>query len=289
MRALVIGDTMLDVYVYGKVHRVAFEAQCPVFQGVASKCHLGAATNVAANLRRYGLDVDLVSLIGDDEVGVLVEKLCDERGIVMFCSFRGGQRLRERFCETVTGHQIFRCDYDPPDYMQPEEAVNLIHDAVEKRIRYDAVVISDYGYSVVSQKVLDALQPKSYGLLAIDISERNADKLTGTMDLAIVNGRISHKVSMETKERIVTHGASGLDYYRDGFRLFHLSATSGHPICTVGAGDSVLAAAVYAKLKGLDGAAMAGFANKQAGKLVGEHGTCCPTEPLTEVTDDNQG
>ena len=110
-RIVVIGDVILDQYILGKVERISPEAPVPVIDVVSQSFRLGGAANVVANIRGLGGQVDLVSVVGNDENGTQLRKLLLEQGANV-----NGLQVDENRPTTIKtrviaqNHQIVRID-----------------------------------------------------------------------------------------------------------------------------------------------------------------------------------
>ena len=156
LRALVIGDVMLDEYVYGRVERVSPEAPVPVVALQRREAQPGGAANVALNLASLGADVSLVGLRGDDETGErLAERLAaaglDGRHLVTSPTRRTTRKTRVM----AQGQQLLRVDTEDDAPPSPEEE-GLLWAAIGPLLaaKPDVVVFEDYDKGVVSAALI---------------------------------------------------------------------------------------------------------------------------------------
>ena len=111
---LVIGDLMLDRYVFGSVNRISPEASCPVFKK-NGKCveQLGGAANVAKQIRSFAQNVYVVGCIANDDIGKKIEQLLIESEIKAELIYHGGlmSTLKERYITDLNQQILFRGSY----------------------------------------------------------------------------------------------------------------------------------------------------------------------------------
>ena len=155
--ALVIGDVMLDVFLYGKSHRLSPEAPVPVVALDHDSKVLGGAGNVASNLKSLGIHVDICGFVGED--------INDIRDLLGVADISAGNLILCKGMHTITktrvvsnGQHLVRFDKEV-QFNNPESVVEL-----EKRIRqiservYDFIIISDYNKGVISKQIMDIVK-----------------------------------------------------------------------------------------------------------------------------------
>jgi D-beta-D-heptose 7-phosphate kinase/D-beta-D-heptose 1-phosphate adenosyltransferase len=152
-RCLVIGDLMLDKYIYGNVNRISPEAPVPIVHIFEQKFLLGGAANVAANIRAFGANVTLIGVLGIEAEANVFHKILDENGI----DFDGieSKHNTTTIKTRVIGnqHQIVRFDKEHTENLNLEDEKNFIKKCAENIQYADIVILSDYGKGVCSQTV----------------------------------------------------------------------------------------------------------------------------------------
>ncbi|MBV8683610.1 MAG: D-glycero-beta-D-manno-heptose 1-phosphate adenylyltransferase [Caulobacteraceae bacterium] len=263
-RVLVVGDVMLDRFVYGDVSRVSAEAPVPILAHTREIRMLGGAGNVARNIVALGGRVELVGLVGLDPSAMEVEALLAEDAI------GNGLVADSDRCSTVkmrfasAGQQLLRVDTEVvlPAPPQAERAL-------ETRIRTrapgcGAILLSDYGKGVVTPAVIDACLAASretgarlvvdskarrfghYG--PVDLVKPNAAELSRATDLPTetdVEVEAALAKALETCEAraiLVTRAAKGMSLAVRGEPVRHFSRPPPEVFDTAGAGDTALAA-----------------------------------------------
>ena len=153
-RVLIVGDAMIDTYIYGVVDRVSPEAPIPVVCPTRKVYCLGGAANVAQNAAALGAEVTVIFVVGDDENGRVLRQKMETAGIN--CAFIYGetdQRTIHKMRIVGNNQQITRIDwhdkYNLTERVE-EEVLAALHTAVEK---IDIVVISDYGKGTCTERV----------------------------------------------------------------------------------------------------------------------------------------
>lgn len=155
-RVVVVGDVMLDHFVYGRVNRISPEAPVPVVEFVHEEFRLGGAANVAHNLRAYGAQVALVGILGGDEwgqrvAGQLVDAGVDPTGLVTAGDRRTTRKLR---VVTSRNQQVARVDFEDDqdlDVRLEDHVASRFAPALEGA---GIVVVSDYLKGVVTARLM---------------------------------------------------------------------------------------------------------------------------------------
>ncbi|MFQ5787987.1 MAG: bifunctional heptose 7-phosphate kinase/heptose 1-phosphate adenyltransferase, partial [Thermodesulfobacteriota bacterium] len=179
---MVIGDVMLDRYIFGTVSRISPEAPVPILKTVDEKFTLGGAANVANNLISLGASVDIFGIIGNDSEGEKVSYLLkknniDPKGLVIDPS---------RFTTTKTrlvsrNQQVARIDKEKEDLMTQKKILTSIRRTFDKR-RPAGIIISDYAKGCINKelcKEIIQLARKNKIFLAVDPKGKDFTKYKG--------------------------------------------------------------------------------------------------------------
>ncbi|MEQ9410073.1 MAG: D-glycero-beta-D-manno-heptose 1-phosphate adenylyltransferase [Fuerstiella sp.] len=158
-RLLVIGDVMLDRYVYGDVTRTSPEAPVPVLNVHQTSVYPGGAAGVASFARNLSASVTLCGMVGDDSDGMTLSRLCEEAGLCTEGLLVDDSRVttrKERFLGHAEGRHaqhVLRVDHETTENIS-ETFVELVLDAVEKQLNtVDAIILSDYAKGVVTSTI----------------------------------------------------------------------------------------------------------------------------------------
>ncbi len=162
-RLLVVGDLILDRYVWGDAERISQEAPVPLLRADSREHRLGGAASVATMLAALGADVRLVGGLGDDPEGILVRRLLDERGIdhsgVVDLDDRP-TTLKERYIGRAQDRhpqQMIRVDYEVRAPIPAPAEATILDGLADAIRRVDVVLISDYDKGVCTPSLLRAL------------------------------------------------------------------------------------------------------------------------------------
>lgn len=295
VKALVVGDVMLDRTVTGTVHRCSPEAPVPVLTRPTTVDSLGGAANVARQLAALGVKVTLVGVVGDDEEGHVLRRLCDDAGIA-----DGLVNVADRptTCKTrfLSGsHHLLRLDreIDLPSTADVEKAVG---DQLAASAPVDVVVLSDYAKGAVTARVAaDTLatarawgapvlvdpkrsDPSLYaGVDIIKANHREMEALIG-VDLGDdpVEGAIRQGPALmaatSCSALVVTLGREGMVVMERGREAVVLPAATVDVVDVTGAGDTVIAVLALGAALGLGPAPSAELANCAAAVVVTRSG-----------------
>jgi len=156
-KILVVGDSILDHYVYGKVHRVSPEAPVPVVLKNREEFFLGGAANVAQNITTFGANCTLLSLVGDDEDGKILFEKCIEKKINPIFIEEESRPTTKKTRVIGNKHQIVRIDVETTCDLL-ENSTSKIIEIFDEQIQFhDGVIFQDYGKGLLTNYVLASL------------------------------------------------------------------------------------------------------------------------------------
>lgn len=178
-RVLVIGDVMIDAYLWGRVDRISPEAPVPIVSLHKRENRLGGAANVALNIINLGGVPLLCTVTGDDEKGTLFSELLKENGLSAGGLMTGkGRKTTVKFRIIGNNTQMLRVDEETEHPLTEEESAGLtemILDLLDKR-QADAIVFEDYDKGVISPPLIRRVVDKARELgipVAVDPKRRN--------------------------------------------------------------------------------------------------------------------
>jgi D-beta-D-heptose 7-phosphate kinase/D-beta-D-heptose 1-phosphate adenosyltransferase len=296
-RVLVVGDQMLDRYLWGDVERISPEAPVPVVRLSNQTERLGGGANVAANLAGLGIMVMLAGYVGEDADAERLRALALETGIQIDGLI--GLRTRSTTTKTrvISGHQqMMRIDQECLDTPEAEAQVMLI-DRLVGLLEYfkpNALILSDYGKGVLNPETCSTLISKARGLgipVLVDPKGRDYSKYRGATtltpnqreaaDVCNTNSRDAEATliaakgllkSLELEFILVTRGEHGIALVEHQGTT-NLPAIAQQVFDVSGAGDTVMATLTAGLLAGLNREAACRLANHAAGVVVGKVGT----------------
>jgi rfaE bifunctional protein kinase chain/domain len=311
-RLLVIGDLILDRFIWGEVERISPEAPVPVLRVTGESYRPGGAANVVQNVRALGGEVTVCGVVGRDAAGRRLLRELRSAGAVTAGVF-AGRRLqttqKSRVIASPRHQQIVRLDRENSGEIGGEIKARLERFVARQAPAHDAVVVSDYGKGVIHAELLELLgeMASRRGLLwIVDPKEENfnryrrASLVTPNKEEASqASGvRIRDEASLqeagrrllglwEAKAVLITRGPEGMSlFHRDGWTGYF--PTSAREVFDVtGAGDTVVATCALALASGGSFEEAAVLANYAAGIAVGELGTfAVPRERLKAAIED---
>jgi D-beta-D-heptose 7-phosphate kinase/D-beta-D-heptose 1-phosphate adenosyltransferase len=316
LRVLVVGEAMLDSYLEGGSSRLCPEAPVPVVAVSCRRDAAGGAANTAVNLHALGAAVNFLSVTGDDAEGLLLRRCLEQHGVAADHLLTQPSRRtlsKQRVC--AGGQILVRFDQGDTSSLNPACEKWLIERLTSLFAACDAVVISDYGYGVLTPAVIavlaqfqarsprlliaDSKRLRAYrrvGLTAIKPNYAEAAQILNLTDASESGGRAEQIIRHE-KRLLDATGArlAAVTLDRDGvlllerdrvpYRTFARPASRG---CPSGAGDTFLAAFTLALATGADTPAAAEIASAAAAVVVAKEGTavCSASELHASLTAD---
>ncbi len=299
----VIGDVMLDTYMWGSVDHISPEAPVPIVSLHHKEYRIGGAGNVALNCQSLGAQTFILSVIGDDKDGLFLEELFTENMIDTSYLVKSSGRFTTNKTRIISrNQQMMRLDAEMTDDLNKNDEKNLI-EKVRSFIETadpDIVIFEDYNKGVLTEKVIQKVIGlcKKVGVITVvdpkrknffsyqnaDIFKPNLKEVKESLNLlfedvnqvmlqdihAKLENILHHKISF------ITLSDKGV-FYQKG-QQSNLIASHKRNIADVsGAGDTVIAVAslVYAATKNVD--LMAEIANIAGGLACEEVGTVCFT------------
>ncbi|MEI8355853.1 MAG: PfkB family carbohydrate kinase, partial [Deltaproteobacteria bacterium] len=158
LKALIIGDLMLDEYLWGKAARISPEAPVPVVDVKREELRLGGAGNVANNMVAMGFDVSLCSVIGADENGSLLRRVFTGKGVDLDGVFEDPLRMTSKKTRVLAANQqIVRIDRETKVEIAVEFEDKIVEFLAANSTSWDIILVSDYLKGVLTTKVLDAV------------------------------------------------------------------------------------------------------------------------------------
>ena len=291
---LVLGDVMLDRFIYGAVDRISPEAPVPVIAVERETAMLGGAGNVARNVAALGGKAVLIGLVGDDEAGrALTALIGDETGLDAHLVTAPARRTTEKVRYISGSHQMLRVDRED---RAPAEAGVLLAAFAQRLAAADVVVLSDYAKGVLTDAVvrgaIDAaraagkpviVDPKSRNLARYDgatlvkPNRKEAAEATGVTEdsdeASEAAGAAILAMAPGLDAALITRGGAGMTLSARGQPTVHLPATAVEVFDVSGAGDTVAATLALAVAAGADLTDAARLANLAAGLVVAKLGT----------------
>jgi len=300
VRCLVIGDLMLDEYLWGKAERISPEAPVQVVDVIREELRLGGAGNVVHNLAALGAQVSVCSVVGEDQNGrELLGQFCHHH-IDIRAIFPDPDRRTSRKTRVVAAHQqIVRIDRESRAALPKAVEQQLCDWVAAHACEYKVIVLSDYNKGVLTPAVIASaistaaavgipvlVDPKGtdftrYGgatLLTPNRKEAEAASgipITDAASLAEAAGTIMRATGLQ--HLLITRSEEGMSLFSKAGDIVHIPTVAREVFDVSGAGDTVLAALAVGIASGLGMADAARLANVAAGIAVGKLGTSIVT------------
>lgn len=294
-KILVVGDIMLDKYVWGEVSRISPEAPVQVVNVLRETYAPGGASNVASNVSSLNAKVLMVGITGNDEArNILLEEL-RKRGVNTEGIFIDNDKPTTQKVRIVgRGQQLLRIDYERKEHIHQsiERSIIAFLEGIVKNT--DVIVISDYAKGVITREISNKLiqtareynksvivdpKPKHrdlYSNVAL-ITPNNAEASEMTN---IEDGSDNAVLSMGSKllkclntNVLITRGEKGMSLFEKDGSITHIPAKAKEVYSIIGAGDTVVATVALALASGASFKEAAVLANIAAGIKVGKIGT----------------
>ncbi len=178
VKALVVGDAMLDRYIYGTVDRISPEAPVPVLSHQHTEIKAGGSANVALNLAAWGCETTLIGLTGEDSNAGILEELLEKQQIRhhLFKSNHRPTTIKTRV--VASSHHLLRIDEESVDYLTGEEEERALQHILDFIVthRPDLIVLEDYNKGFLTEKIIAAvigIATDQGVLIAVDPKEKN--------------------------------------------------------------------------------------------------------------------
>jgi rfaE bifunctional protein kinase chain/domain len=302
-RVLVVGDVMLDQFIWGGVSRISPEAPVPVVDFSRESFMPGGAANVARNLVSLETPTELFGVIGQDDAARKLQKLLGEQNIGCTGLVRNGKRHTSIKTRIVAHQQqVVRIDRETRGALAPQTTAKLLAGFKAGLAGADAVIVGDYGKGVVTQPLLNelkslcrergiwlSLDPKPVhhlnlnGLSLITPNRKEAFELADLPDETKNENPFADKNLMLVAERLlaelrpavllITLGELGMLLCQRGQKPFHIPTVAQEVFDVSGAGDTVIATFTLAVAAGASPFEAAILSNHAAGIVVGKVGT----------------
>ncbi|MDP8256600.1 MAG: D-glycero-beta-D-manno-heptose-7-phosphate kinase [Candidatus Alcyoniella australis] len=297
VRIAVIGDVMLDQFVWGEVDRISPEAPVPVVHVNEESYMLGGAANVANNLRSLGGHVELMGLVGSDAAAEQICGRLDQRGI----GHRGlvvedGRTTTVKTRIIAHSQQVVRMDREQVGPIERSSVRSILGslEAFRDDGGLDAVIVSDYGKGVVGRSLIQGMRKLISGAttVAVDPKVRKfslyrglgiitpnhheagqalGSKLRSDAEVEVGGERILKRFELEAV--LITRGEQGMSLFQRDKRPVHIPTVARDVFDVTGAGDTVISVLTMARGAGACYSDAALIANYAAGIVVAEVGT----------------
>lgn len=306
-RILVVGDLMLDEFVWGKVGRISPEAPVPVVEVTGESFFPGGAANVARNLREFVERVSVIGLIGKDRSGQQLRELLTERKIDITDTLEG-----EKFCTIVKtriiarNQQVVRVDRERITRPSGGQISKVVAAVKKKLANVDAIIFEDYGkgflagelvaqiarearaakkivtadpnpHNLIDWSGMTAVKPnRAEAFLAAGMQSRDSE-IAPKKDVDLVRAGKTLLQKWGTQYLLVTLGEHGMMFFEKGKHPHHIPTKARDVFDVSGAGDTAIAMFTLALTCDATPLEAAQIANHASAVVVGKLGTATVT------------
>ena len=294
-RVLVVGDLILDEFIYGNVSRISPEAPVPVVWVDKESFMPGGASNVANNIRALGGQVYLAGVVGDDSRGETLRGLLKKKGVNCDGIFSDKDRPTTQKTRVIAHHQqVVRIDREVIKPVAEATLKEIIHFIGTQIDVIDALIIEDYGKGVIVPSLVREIVKiarKHKKIITVDPKETHFSYYRGVTTLtpnhheaaAMVGFKIKDEASLEKAGRkmlqklkcetaLITLGENGIAIFQEGEKMIKIPTVAQEVYDVSGAGDTVISTYTLARAAGANAIEAAHIANCAAGIVVGKLG-----------------
>ncbi len=311
-RVLVVGDLILDHYIWGKVSRISPEAPVPVVNVTRENLLLGGATNVVNNIHALGGKVSVCGVIGQDEAGRQLFHLLHKQGIRTEGLIVDPARPTTIKTRVIAhSQQVVRFDRETKELIE-REAQRRVLEYVGRQLRegLDAIVLSDYCKGMVTSDLVRdivRLAKKHNVIVSVDPKVSHFGMYNGVTILTpnINEASIGSKIEIDNEGSLlkagalllkqlkceavlITRGEQGMTLFEHGGRVTHIPTVASKVFDVTGAGDTVISTLTLGMAAGATMLDAARISNVAAGIVVGVVGTATvrPDELKQKIVQD---
>jgi rfaE bifunctional protein kinase chain/domain len=306
LRIMVLGDFMLDQFIWGSVDRISPEAPVPVVNVQRENSILGGAGNVVMNLQALGANVLPLGATGDDAAGDRIRTLLSENGLPQDGLMKSDRPTTVKTRIIAHQQQVVRVDREERSFIEDSLQAALADRVVSALSSIDAILVSDYSKGTVTPALLERILPaaqKANRIVCVDPKPRyftsyspvtiitpnqaEAGMVLGRTiqteeDLREAGARILERINC--RGLLITRGDRGMALFsRNGIAMVPARAREVYDV--TGAGDTVVSVLCLALAAGADMRPAVQLANAAAGIVVGKVGTATvsPAELLSQL------
>ena len=300
---LVIGDLMIDHYLWGSCDRISPEAPVQVLNVQKETTVLGGAGNVINNLNALGANVDVISVIGDDLIGIELEKMLEKIVVNTNLIIEKDKITSKKSRLIASNQQIIRYDKESCEDIQKASEDKILKTLEENISKYEIILLSDYGKGVLTEdltkKIITLINSKNKKVI-VDPKGSNYNKYKGAYLLTPNKKEASEATNIDIKDEpslleaiiklkneceleisLITLSEDGIAIFDDNLRKKPTVAREVYDV--TGAGDTILASIGFCLACNLDIDQAIHFANLAAGVVVGKLGSA--TASLNEIIE----
>ncbi len=301
---LVIGDLILDHYIWGKVNRISPEAPVPVVEVTRESFMLGGAANVAHNIVAMGGRASVVGIIGKDVTGEVLMNMLGKQGVNCDGIFVSNRPTTVKTRVIAHNQQVVRFDREDSQYVGGKVLTGIVKHLQSVCGAHDGIIISDYKKGMISAELIRSIlkaaragrRGKGSGMfVAVDPKVghfhfyRGVSMITPNLleasygskveirdDKTLLRAGKALMKDLRCQAVLITRGEQGMSLFGKE-KISHIPTVARQVYDVTGAGDTVISAFTLAYVSGADMEKAAVIANHAAGVVVAEVGTAVAT------------
>lgn len=304
---LVVGEMMLDEFIWGKVSRISPEAPVPIVEVQRQTFNAGGAANVARNLREFADNVHLLSLAGTGQDAEILRGLLESRGIQLDCVVFDPDYTTIRKTRIVArNQQVVRVDREKRRGFSPAQRAQVLANFSTLLPSLDAIILEDYDKGLLDQALVDEiieLAQKSGKIISVDPKPSNSIQWHDVSCVTPNRGEAFRAAGKEVSDPVepatsdaallevgalllkkwrcdhvlVTLSEQGMMLFTQGRPPYHIPTRAQEVIDVSGAGDTAIAVLTTALANGAAPEEAAEIANHASGIVVAKAGTAVAT------------
>lgn len=309
-KILVIGDLILDRYIWGTVDRISPEAPVPVVEVSHETFLLGGAANVAHNIVSLGGGASVVGVAGNDRGGDIIMTMMQEKGIDCEGVVTDSRTTSVKTRVIAHNQQVVRFDREERKPVVGKILQKMLVYITEAISSHDAIIVSDYKKGVISAQLMRALLGRAKQkniFLSVDPKVGHFDLYKRVSLITPNTKEASHASGVDIRDEeslltagrvlqkklscdavLITRGEQGMSLFQAD-HVVHIPTVARNVFDVTGAGDTVIATFTLAHAAGASLEEAAIIANHAAGIVVGEVGTAVvTTEQLLKSLNSNR-
>ena len=307
-RVLILGDVMLDQYLFGDAERISPEAPVPVIRLEQERCYLGGAGNVARNVAALGGRVGLVGVAGDDEAGRILQDILRQEAVDAHVPLCPGRTTTLKTRVLARNQQMLRLDRENPCPLKPEEERRLLDILAPLAAEHDVLILSDYDKGIVGASLMEGLRvllktlphppllfvdPRPQNMLLYQDAFLLTPNLKESAESAHLPTRSRNEIiaaglavlaRSKARHLLITLGPQGMALFLATGEVWRISTSAQAVFDVSGAGDTVIGTVALGTAAGMPLLPACMLANFAAGIVVAKVGTATATaEELVEA------
>ena len=306
-KILVIGDIMLDEFVWGKVSRISPEAPVPVVEVTKENITFGGAANVAQNIKSLGGQGLLLGVIGNDYNGERLIEMLKEAGYGTEGIIVDALRPTSIKTRVIAQHQqVVRFDRETKEELSNRTHRNIVEFLRSRLSEFDGVIVSDYGKGLINKGIISSIlefkkkngivvsvDPKIRnfrfykGVTVITPNQQEAEEACGfeiDSTKALIKAGMHLVRKYETDAILITRGEYGMSLFQKDGTVKHIPTIAKEVYDVTGAGDTVISTLSLALAAGAPWLDACIISNHAAGIVVGKIGTATASAKELELS-----